>query len=585
MQDPAWCLASVRAWPKKARRDERGHAGRRTESTYKQHRLTRNQTLTHVNLCYSNGGPAASNGPSFHQSRGSSLPHSRHQRKYHFESGRPTVSPSFHQIMLESISVAGSVEGVVALSDAVFGRIRRYGNEDTNTDNDIQQLATAIRSFSEVLHGLALVATDVEKDSLYDDLTIYHVNSCRKTLERIEAILDDQESVAGTLSELKSSPKDLKWPISASQTTELLRKIASHKVVINHAVAAREGSNAASPTGRVLTKNGALAFSDTKPCSSPTVEPGCHSGCGLHVFAKVAKRCKCIFKSNPPKRDSLRVLSQSKLPCARQLLTAIFRLCVNVDPPDRDGRTPLMIAIKEENLVLVKALIKAGADIRLQDRHGLCAIHHAAEVGNVSILRELGKFNRDWNVCPGTPTNMTCSALSTSSGRGHSQAVQYLIEQGANVNGKCRIHSDCTPLHFAMFSPDVQTIEVLAAKGAVLTERNRMGDQALHVAAFLGNIPVAEALIRRGCPLAVDSSGLTPEQLALQSGHLELSQLFEKASKQPGMFLSFCELSERFFGNSKPHWRNVGLLTVKSPVDLLHVLAFSATPPSSRQLT
>lgn len=47
-----------------------------------------------------------------------------------------------------------------------------------------------------------------------------------------------------------------------------------------------------------------------------------------------------------------------------------------------DGRTPLMLACKEGNLLLVDCLLKAGADVTLEDVEGKTALMHLQALGN-----------------------------------------------------------------------------------------------------------------------------------------------------------------------------------------------------------
>ncbi len=63
-----------------------------------------------------------------------------------------------------------------------------------------------------------------------------------------------------------------------------------------------------------------------------------------------------------------------------------------IDSRDSGGRTPLMVAIANENARMVELLLRAKPDIDIPDRHGTTALLLAAVKGNMEIVDILLKY-------------------------------------------------------------------------------------------------------------------------------------------------------------------------------------------------
>ncbi len=59
---------------------------------------------------------------------------------------------------------------------------------------------------------------------------------------------------------------------------------------------------------------------------------------------------------------------------------------VFLDKVDHNGRTALMVAIKEKNLVLAKVIINAGAKVCLSDSEGDSTLHFASRIGDIDLI-------------------------------------------------------------------------------------------------------------------------------------------------------------------------------------------------------
>jgi len=93
------------------------------------------------------------------------------------------------------------------------------------------------------------------------------------------------------------------------------------------------------------------------------------------------------------------------------------------------GQTPLHFAIKDQNLNMIKTLIKHKADLELKDIFKETALNCAVRTGNIDV-------------------------------------ISYLLEQGALVNTQASDSS--TPLEFAIHNGDSKSVEILKHYGAHL---------------------------------------------------------------------------------------------------------------------
>ena len=56
---------------------------------------------------------------------------------------------------------------------------------------------------------------------------------------------------------------------------------------------------------------------------------------------------------------------------------------------DKDGLTPLQIAIQQEEVEIVRELLQLGAKVNTRNSRNETAIHLVADNGNITILKEL----------------------------------------------------------------------------------------------------------------------------------------------------------------------------------------------------
>lgn len=102
---------------------------------------------------------------------------------------------------------------------------------------------------------------------------------------------------------------------------------------------------------------------------------------------------------------------------------------VQLDARSRNGDTALMIAAFNGNTKAALELIDKGSEI---NRPGWTALHYASAVGNVVLMRKL--IENSAYIDAESPNKTT--PLMMAARAGHLSSVQFLIDEGADVNAK-----------------------------------------------------------------------------------------------------------------------------------------------------
>jgi ankyrin repeat protein len=97
------------------------------------------------------------------------------------------------------------------------------------------------------------------------------------------------------------------------------------------------------------------------------------------------------------------------------------------------GLTPLMIAIKNRDFILIDLLLSYGVDTNVQDKGGWGAVHWASDLGLHEIIHKL--FNSGCNLSAETATGHT--AINFARSRGHKETA-ILLEELTNKVGSTK---------------------------------------------------------------------------------------------------------------------------------------------------
>lgn len=187
------------------------------------------------------------------------------------------------------------------------------------------------------------------------------------------------------------------------------------------------------------------------------------------------------------------------------------------------GETPLMMAVSHQDVVAVRALIRAKAKVNAVDQDGVGALWLACELGDAAIIGALLDAGADprlarsdgatpMHVCArfapaSVVERMAHGAVDLRDSRGQTplmwaassgrvEAVTALIKAGASV--KAVSQGGFTPLLFAVKSGSVAAVSALMSAGADAAMRGPENTSAAQLAAYQGRWDVLRFLVERG---------------------------------------------------------------------------------------
>jgi ankyrin repeat protein len=158
---------------------------------------------------------------------------------------------------------------------------------------------------------------------------------------------------------------------------------------------------------------------------------------------------------------------------------------------EHKNETPLYWAARGGFLEIVQLLISHGADINKKDSLGVTPFYLALRERHENVgaylltLKDVDINTRD-PYAERTP-------LHEALGHGYDEIAKELIRRGSEVNGR-EGYGGYTPLHFAARRKDRSLVEMLLAKGADPTVKNKKGLTPADEAEKAGNKEIAELL-------------------------------------------------------------------------------------------
>jgi ankyrin repeat protein len=162
----------------------------------------------------------------------------------------------------------------------------------------------------------------------------------------------------------------------------------------------------------------------------------------------------------------------------------------------------------------------AGRDAILAER-APGDVFEAAAVGDVARLGELADGDAS---LVNAVSEDGFTPLHLAAFFGHPEAVRALLARGAALETVADNPMRVRPLHSAAASGGTEVVRLLVEAGADVDARQEGGFAALHAAAQNGDDEAVELLLRAGAaPDPRTDDGRTPEDLALEAGHRDLS--------------------------------------------------------------
>ncbi|XP_074029329.1 uncharacterized protein isoform X1 [Leptinotarsa decemlineata] len=198
--------------------------------------------------------------------------------------------------------------------------------------------------------------------------------------------------------------------------------------------------------------------------------------------------------------------------------------------------TPLQIAAEGGHAEVVKALVRAGANITDENRAGFTAVHLAAQYGHMQVLEVL----RSSNSLRIISKKLGVTPLHVAAYFGQADTVRELLTHvpgtvksdppnGASLVPTLGNESGMTPLHLASFSGNENVVRLLLNSAGVQVDAatHENGYNSMHLACYGGHSTVVGLLLSRSAELlqSHDKHGKTGLHIAAQHGHYQMVEV------------------------------------------------------------
>jgi ankyrin repeat protein len=263
---------------------------------------------------------------------------------------------------------------------------------------------------------------------------------------------------------------------------------------------------------------------------------------------------------------------------------------VDLNFPDPDGVSPLLLAILNENWDIAKPLIEAGADVQQWDIFGQAPLFAATgnrrnpglkvdglinETEGITVVRMLLEAGANPNMklfyrpakTRGGPLSRGTTPLIRAASNGDLDLVKLLLEYGAEADlPQADLQTPVSALAGARGNQDqlLEALDVLIAAGVDLNvmavphhlQRAR-GGTPLHYAVRARNDKMVQALVEFGTDIdGKDIDGLTALDYAESNGHIGFLSLRQPPNPKIAELLRTLGAKDEL--GFTPFWPNVG---------------------------
>ena len=214
-----------------------------------------------------------------------------------------------------------------------------------------------------------------------------------------------------------------------------------------------------------------------------------------------------------------------------QAVRALLKQKVSIDATEADGFTALHWASQRNDLQLVDLLLGAGANATASTRYAITPLYLAAVNGNAAIMERLLKAGADPNATAQEGQTM----LMTAALSGKADAVRLLLTRGAKVDTK-EPYRGQTALMWAAAEGNTAAVDVLLEAGADLTLKSNGAFTPLLFAVRNAHIDTAVTLLKRGANVNdVASDGSSTLSIATVNAFFELASVLLDHGANPNL--------------------------------------------------
>jgi ankyrin repeat protein len=227
------------------------------------------------------------------------------------------------------------------------------------------------------------------------------------------------------------------------------------------------------------------------------------------------------FYKDDKSNTALHALAQGGLD---RFMQTMFDQKVDVNARNLAGETPLYTAVQYQKADVVGLLLASGASHAIGTTQGMYPLDVAAMRNNLVIVRQLLTAGADVN----NPNRPLLEALQN----GAAEVALALLTAGAKID----VHDNSyrSPLHFAASCGALDALKKLLDGGADINARDSQGQTPLHYAAQNNGVLATELLLARGAAKDIeDVKGRTALSFAREKKNAQLIKVLDAAPAAP----------------------------------------------------
>ncbi|KAL6693809.1 ankyrin repeat-containing domain protein [Trichoderma pleuroticola] len=213
-------------------------------------------------------------------------------------------------------------------------------------------------------------------------------------------------------------------------------------------------------------------------------------------------------------------LARGRRSWRRKFTILLFGNVSEIDSVDASGRTPLLHAIWNGDVAVVKTLLKAGARLDVTDNIGGTPLFYAVTCRRKAIVKLLLKHG----ATPISEDKMATKLFFAAVEKGDAQVVQLFLDSGFDIES--RGPGNQTPLLLALKMEHRDILQILLDQGANIEVEDECGLTPLYSTVVLGDINLVQFFLNNRANVnSINSKNQTPLLLALTLGHKDILQV------------------------------------------------------------
>jgi hypothetical protein len=171
--------------------------------------------------------------------------------------------------MADILSISASIAGLLSITEIIIRNGYNFIRACKEAEEAVLRLINEVNSLAGILYSLGNIVQRFEDDNtaIEPATQIHHIESCYQTLRKVEAVLE-KANPAKSSGGLSTAIRKLCWPMTKSETKELITEVARYQTTLSLALSA-DGMY-------VIIEN---------PCFSTWSKPSIANCLGLHCLS------------------------------------------------------------------------------------------------------------------------------------------------------------------------------------------------------------------------------------------------------------------------------------------------------------